>query len=860
LARLSISGQIRGNLARAGRLIWTEESAVQTHRRRSLISWTLAVAVIGGVLTVGLSPREADAAFPGAPGKVAFVTARDGNFEIYTMDSDGSDTVNVTNSPGTADDDPAWSPEGARIAFRRAGDVWVMDAGGANPVNLTPGVDTGGNGQAGRDPAWAPDGSAIAYSDGDDIWTVTPEGTDWTNLTNTLTGVGIEGQPSWSPDGSQIAYVRGADIWLMNDDGSNQSPLTQTSAAEQAPDWSPDGNLFVYQRGAEIWTVKPDRTGAKAIASGTGKGGTDPAWSPDASRIVFSSEGYDSQNGPDVFVMGLNGAGVTRIGGAANFGDMNPSWQPTVDATDLAVSLADTPDPVRLDHAVTYTATITNNGPVDARLAGLYTGVPVRATFDSVTPSQGTCRKTVASIVCRLGALPTGAAATVAIQVTPTPAFGTFDLSLGATLFSSQGDTDATNDTDEERTAVLPPPGPDPVARLNWVVPDRLRDYDGDGLVDEETFNSPKAAVVPFKMTLVGCDSTPRREVTQYSFRVTLPSGDVLHQTSANCKFSFNPPKEGLYPTKLTIKTFDGGTATTEVDVPFKDYWIVSLGDSVGSGEGNPDRISTKIIGSNEVWQDQRCHRTAKSGPSQAALALETSDWTSSVTFTHLACSGAQITAGILYHYAGIEPNGTLIPPQATVLQELMDTWHRKPDAVLISVGANDAEFADAVMRCLLPDRCQNDPDFVAEVTRRLSRLPSRFDLLDQKLDALGIPGGKVFITEYFDPTRDDQGTYKQCLPTLYPSEWEWAEKNVVFKLNDHVRAAAELPRHGWHYVGGIAHAFLRHGYCANAGWVVRLEQSFVFQGDQNGAFHPNLVGHLEYGRRILDAVRRTLR
>jgi lysophospholipase L1-like esterase len=286
----------------------------------------------------------------------------------------------------------------------------------------------------------------------------------------------------------------------------------------------------------------------------------------------------------------------------------------------------------------------------------------------------------------------------------------------------------------------------------------------------------------------------------------------------------------------------------------------VSLGDSVASGEGNPDRPNTKNVwDSNEVWQNQKCHRTAKSGPTRAALDLERSDLRTSVTFVHLACSGAQITAGILDPYPGIEPDGVSIPPQVNVMKQLMDAWNRKPDAVLISVGANDAEFAKAVERCLLPDRCQNDAEFVAEVSRRINRLPLRFTRLDQKLDALGIPGNKVFITEYFNPTRDENAQFTQCLPTLYPSEWQWAEANVINKLNEQVRAAARATGHGWNFVGDIASGFLPHGYCASEEWVVRLEQSLNGQGDPNGAFHPNGLGQVLYGKKLFEAVKRTL-
>jgi TolB protein len=818
----------------------------------------IAVVLIAAAF-VGAHQRAAEAATPGDPGRIAFVSARDGNFEIYSMEPDGSDVTNLTQTPNN-EDDPVWSPSGTRLAFVRAQshqDLWVMQADGSDALNLTPGPNAG-DGQTGVDPTWAPDESRIAYVDNGEIWSVQPDGAERTNLTQTATAVGLESDPAWSPDGSTIAYVRGGDLWTMNDDGTGQAPLAQSPSIESSPDWSPDGNLLVFARGSEIWTIKPDGTGAKVMSAGVGKGGTDPAWSPNGERIVFASSGYTAQNGPDIFTMKLNGSGVTRVGGVADFIDTDPSWQSRVASADLAVAITDAPDPVRINTELTYTATVTNNGPADARLAAVSLIVPWGTTFGSAVPSQGSCRRTGVTVLCRIGALAAGSFAAVTVRVNPVTMF---DVVLAATLSSSQGDPEASNDTARERTTVKPPPGPAAVARLTWTAPDRLRDSDGDGLIDEQRFNDPKAAATPFRLTLEACDSGPVGQIMRYTFRVTMPSGNVLSQSSSNCRFAFTPPREGVYPTRLTVEASDDRIDTIQVDVPFRDYFIVSLGDSVASGEGNPDKTSTnpEIWASNEVWQSQKCHRTARSGPSRAALDLERFDPTTSVTFVHLACSGAQITSGLLYHYGGIEPDGTLIPPQLSVLKQLMDQWNRKPDAVLITIGANDAEFAEAVLRCLLPDRCQNDPDFVAEVGRRLARLPARFDLLDQRLDALGIPPSKVFLTEYFDPTRDQNAQFTQCLPTLYPSEWQWAEANVVDKLNQRVQAAALLPRHGWNFIGGIAAGYQRHGYCSSSGWVVRLEHSFAFQGDQNGAFHPNDPGHALYGQQILEALRRVL-
>lgn len=83
--------------------------------------------------------------------KIAFVSTRDGNSEIYVMDADGSNPVNLTRHP-SADLDPAWSPDGTKLAFASSRDgnfdIYVMDADGSDPVNPTrhPATD--------RHPAW----------------------------------------------------------------------------------------------------------------------------------------------------------------------------------------------------------------------------------------------------------------------------------------------------------------------------------------------------------------------------------------------------------------------------------------------------------------------------------------------------------------------------------------------------------------------------------------------------------------------------------------------------------------------------------------------------------------------------------
>ncbi|MCH7836091.1 MAG: PD40 domain-containing protein, partial [Chloroflexi bacterium] len=93
-----------------------------------------------------------------ATGKIAFDSDRDGNFEVYVVNADGSGLSNLTGSPAL-DLGPAWSPDGSRIAFTSDRDgnieIYVMNADGSGLTRLTD--DPAGD----RRPAWSPDGSGI---------------------------------------------------------------------------------------------------------------------------------------------------------------------------------------------------------------------------------------------------------------------------------------------------------------------------------------------------------------------------------------------------------------------------------------------------------------------------------------------------------------------------------------------------------------------------------------------------------------------------------------------------------------------------------------------------------------------------
>lgn len=182
--------------------------------------------------------------------RLVYTSDRDGNVEIYVMNADGSGQTRLTNSPGN-DQFPAWSPDGRLIAFQsdRNGsfDIYVLNIGNAsgNEVNLTNAPSNE------RFPEWSPDGRQIAFSsdrdDGFDIYTMHSDGTNVIRLT---AAAGDDLRPHWSPDGGRIAFGSMRDeqfeIYVMNVDGSDQTRLTDNPAEDFRPVWSPDGSLIAF--------------------------------------------------------------------------------------------------------------------------------------------------------------------------------------------------------------------------------------------------------------------------------------------------------------------------------------------------------------------------------------------------------------------------------------------------------------------------------------------------------------------------------------------------------------------------------------------------------------------------------------
>ena len=229
-----------------------------------------------------------------APTQLAFVEGASGDADIYVVNSNGTGYSRLTTQPG-ADVNPAWSPDGSRIAFAAYRDgnseIYVMSANGANPVRLTNAA------AADYRPTWSPDGARIAFvseRDGNaEIYVMNADGTSPMRLTSNSVK---EGDPAWSPDGSKIAFVShrdgGPQIFAMAANGSGVTKLT-SSFFDTQPVWSPDGTRIAFSGassfGDAIYVMNADGSSLDLWLKPNGYNGSDPAWSADGRKILFTA-------------------------------------------------------------------------------------------------------------------------------------------------------------------------------------------------------------------------------------------------------------------------------------------------------------------------------------------------------------------------------------------------------------------------------------------------------------------------------------------------------------------------------------------------------------------------------------------
>jgi Tol biopolymer transport system component len=283
------------------------------------------VLVIVLMSLAALSAGAAQAGFSGENGKIVFRTNRDGNAEIYTMNSNGTNRVDLTRDPAE-DVDPRWSPEGKRIVFasNRTGkyEIYSMRADGSGLTQLT--LTSATN----RRPAWTSDGRILFQSGAFSNRAIYRMNADGTGLQQLTPSSSDNAYPAASPRGDRIAFssLRSGTqrLYTMNASGGAVQLVTPAPPGPETADveanWSPGANDLVFVRfdsfnGSDLYAVHTDGSGLRQLTHTPDRVEFEPAWSPDGKQIVFhacSGLGTPDQHCAN-YEMKADGMGETEV-------------------------------------------------------------------------------------------------------------------------------------------------------------------------------------------------------------------------------------------------------------------------------------------------------------------------------------------------------------------------------------------------------------------------------------------------------------------------------------------------------------------------------------------------------------------
>ena len=301
-----------------------------------------ALAVCAAVGAVAAVPAAAQAASPGANGRIAFEMSG----AIYSIQPTGTGLLTLTAGP--ADHSPRWSPNGKMLAFERAGDLWLMRADGSGARQLTsgPGIDTS--------PGWSADGSKIVFVRSDDgtaaggsMFVKPVAGGLPTRLTSADDG--CADAPTWTADNRFVVYADNCELGstsvrkvnlktgVISDvvgPGGLAGPRGQWHFKGTAPDVTPDGKQVVFTvadpaDNCGIGTTDLSGGGFRQIAQTADCGvfaADDPAVSPNGKKLVFTAGNESPQL--RVVVMNKNDQSSGAIPFYPDHFPYNADWQP----------------------------------------------------------------------------------------------------------------------------------------------------------------------------------------------------------------------------------------------------------------------------------------------------------------------------------------------------------------------------------------------------------------------------------------------------------------------------------------------------------------------------------------------------
>lgn len=244
---------------------------------------------------------------------------------LYLVKADGSGQHAFPLQTGGTASDPAWSSDGAHLAFVNTANglpqLVVADAHGGHQTTVTHFA-----GSYLRSPAWSPDGTQLVFAATDPnspahhaaIYLVQADGSNLTPLTD---GSAESHDPAWSPDGHQIVYATDVigqgsfQIYILDLSNAQRHALTNSLKSNFSPVWSPDGSqiAFVSTRDghAALYVMAPDGSNQRLLSyDAPNAENREPSWSPDSQWLAFSS---NRDGGFAIYVMNLGSTQVTRL-------------------------------------------------------------------------------------------------------------------------------------------------------------------------------------------------------------------------------------------------------------------------------------------------------------------------------------------------------------------------------------------------------------------------------------------------------------------------------------------------------------------------------------------------------------------
>jgi Tol biopolymer transport system component len=250
--------------------------------------------------------------------------------DYWIMNLDGTGLTRITSEGGAGQLDVSWSPDGTRLAVTSisgSSGIYIVSADGSTRTLLA---------RSGWQPAWSPNGAQIAFVSirdaWDEVYVIGIDGTGETRLTTGGgTGVAVAptqlyaATPTWSPDGRQIAFGSNRDgsdeVYVINVDGSGLTQLTTDGGS--MPLWSPNGRWIAFLRHGAIWVMRADGSGQVSVMGDLGFDGP-PLWSPDGDRLAFSAT---DANGDDIYVVNADGSRLVNVSNTPG-PDFFGSWSP----------------------------------------------------------------------------------------------------------------------------------------------------------------------------------------------------------------------------------------------------------------------------------------------------------------------------------------------------------------------------------------------------------------------------------------------------------------------------------------------------------------------------------------------------